>query len=83
MLPPLPLQVYAMTNWRRGFHFFGRNDIEAWSADGTRLLRCRTPQLPHDMAPSDVLHIGYVPYSEGAPPPQEALRSVFWGAGVL
>jgi len=60
-------QVYAMTNWRHGFHFFGRNDIEAWSADGSRLLRCRASQLPHDMAPGDSLLVGYIPFSEGAP----------------
>lgn len=55
-----------MTNWRHGFHFFGRNDIEAWSADGSRLLRCRASQLPHNMAPGDSLLVGYIPFSEGA-----------------
>lgn len=55
-----------MTNWRHGFHFFGRNDIEAWTHDSSRLLRCRTQQLPHDMEPSDSLAIGYIPFSEGA-----------------
>lgn len=59
------LQLYAMTDWRHGFHFFGRNDIEAWSSDGSRLLRCRTQQLPHDMDPADSLAVGHIPFSEG------------------
>lgn len=54
-----------MTNWRLGFHFSGRNDVAAWSADGSRLLKGQAAQLPHDLAPSDVLRIGYVPFSEG------------------
>jgi hypothetical protein len=59
------VQLYAMTDWRHGFHFFGRNDIEAWSSDGSRLLRCRSQQLPHDMGAADTLAIGYIPFSEG------------------
>ena len=59
------VQLYAMTDWRHGFHFFGRNDIEAWSSDGSRLLRCRSQQLPHDMDAADTLAIGYIPFSEG------------------
>lgn len=59
------MQLYAMTDWRHGFHFFGRNDIEAWSSDGSRLLRCRSQQLPHDMDAADTLAIGYIPFSEG------------------
>lgn len=59
------VQLYAMTDWRHGFHFFGRNDIEAWSSDGSRLLRCRSQQLPHDMDAADTLAIGYIPFLEG------------------
>ena len=59
------VQLYAMTDWRHGFHFFGRNDVEAWSSDGSRLLRCRSQQLPHDMDAADTLAIGYIPFSEG------------------
>jgi hypothetical protein len=59
------VQLYAMTDWRHGFHFFGRNDVEAWSADGSRLLRCRSQQLPHNMDAADTLAVGYIPVSEG------------------
>lgn len=54
-----------MTDWRRGFHFSGRNDVAAWTRDGTRLLKGQAAQLPHHMAPSDVLGVGFVPFSEG------------------
>lgn len=55
-----------MTEWRGGFHFSGLNNIDVWSADGSRLLKSRTAQLPHNMAPDDQLQVGFVPFMEGA-----------------
>ena len=56
-----------MSDWRRGFHFSGGNDVSAWSADGSQLLNLRSSQLPHDVAPIDSATIGYIPFSTGIP----------------
>ena len=61
------LQVYAMSNWRRGYHFSGAADVSAWSADGSRLLNLRTSQLPHTVLPEDSVDIGFIPFSAGVP----------------
>ena len=60
-------QAYAMSDWRRGFHFSGANDVSAWSADGSRLLNLRVNQLPHNIAPTDSAIVGYIPFTTGAP----------------
>ena len=60
------LQVYAMSDWRRGYHFSAANDVRAWSADGSRLLSLRSSQLPHDVEPGDSVEIGYIPFNTGA-----------------
>ena len=58
--------MYALSNWRHGFHFSAANDVSAWSADGSRLLNLRATQLPHNVMPADSVQIGYIPFAAGA-----------------
>ena len=58
-------QVFALTDWKAGFHLFGYSDKQQWSADGSMLLGMRTMLSPRDLAIDSRAEIGMIPFSTG------------------
>ena len=58
--------MFALTDWKAGFHLFGYSDKQQWSADGSMLLGLRTMLSPRDLAIDSRAEIGMIPFSTGA-----------------
>ncbi len=58
-------QVFALTDWKAGFHLFGYSDKQQWSVDGSMLLGMRTMLSPRDLAIDSRAEIGMIPFSTG------------------
>lgn len=58
-------QIFALTDWREGFHLFGGSDKQPWSADGSLLLGMRTDITPRDLKPTDAIQLGVIPFAKG------------------
>ena len=61
------VQIFALTDWRAGFHLFGTSDKQPWSADGSQMLGMRTHLTPRDLKPDDSAQIGVIPFAKGGP----------------
>ncbi len=59
------MQVFALTDWKAGFHLFGYSDKQQWSPDGSMMLGMRTMLSPRDLAIDSRAEIGIVPFSQG------------------
>lgn len=74
--------MFALTDWKAGFHLFGHSDRQQWSADGSMLLGLRTMLSPRDLAIDSRAEIGMIPFTEGATSRSESLTECSLGCWI-